>query len=260
MKNRSARNKSRNNSQQPRRTRSNSSSRLQLYGIHTVAQALENPARKKHRLLVTKNAASRLEKQISRIGNTLEIFEATPSDIDGLVGSDAVHQGVLLECEPLAAKTLDSLDPGAKIVILDQISDPHNVGAIMRSCVALGVDTLITTNRSSSPQTAVLAKSASGALDLIDLIEVSNLSKAIGNLNAQGYQTLGLDSQGPDILENSFDPKLPIALVLGAEGKGLRQKTRETCTVLARLDMPGKIKSLNVSNAATLALYVIGNK
>ena len=264
MKNKSERRKSRTKNHHQKRGHSSSPraknvGKLQLYGIHTVAQALENNARVKHRLLVTKNAATRLEKQISKLGDSLDMYEASPADIDGLLGTEAVHQGVVLECEPLEAKGIDDLNPGAKVVILDQISDPHNVGAIMRSCVAFGVEALITTNRNSSPQTAVLAKSASGALDLIDLIEVSNLSKAIDNLNAQGYQTLGLDSEGPDTLENSFDPKLPAALVLGAEGKGLRQKTRETCSVLARLDMPGKIKSLNVSNAATLALYVTGN-
>ncbi len=166
----------------------------------------------------------------------------------------------MLECDELPVKKLEDLVPGAKVLILDQVSDPHNVGAIMRSCVAMGVGGLIVTSRNSAAQSAVLAKSASGALDLIDLIEVSNLSKAIENLNAQGYQTIGLDSEGPDILENSVQASLPVALVLGAEGHGLRQKTRETCSVLARLDMPGKIKSLNVSNAAMLALYVTHQK
>ncbi len=256
-------NKSRKNKSSSRRNRTKSpkaapSQNLQLYGIHSVVQALENDRRVKHRLLVTKNAADRLAKQIARLEGKLDIFEALPSDIDNLVGADAVHQGTLLECDPLPARSIDDLQPGAKVVVLDQISDPHNVGAIMRSCVAFGVEALITTSRNSAPQTAVLAKSASGALDLIDLIEVSNLSKAIGNLNTQGYQTIGLDSEGPDILENSFEQGTPVAVVLGAEGKGLRQKTRETCTTLARLDMPGKIKSLNVSNAAVLALYVIG--
>ena len=234
--------------------------KLYLYGIHTVREAMANSDRRKHKLLVTKNASLRLEKHIAKFGDQFEVFEANPHDLDGLVGRDAVHQGALLHCEPLATKTLSDIAPGASILILDQISDPHNVGAIMRSCVAMGVEAIITTNRSSAPQTGVLAKSASGALDLIDIIEVSNLSKAITNLNAQGYQTLGLDSEGPEILENSIDEKTPYALVLGAEGRGLRQKTRETCTKLARLDMPGKIKSLNVSNAAALALYVIGLK
>lgn len=231
--------------------------RLQLFGIHTVIEALENNARVKHRLLVTKNAAQRLEKQIAKMQSGIDIFEAQPSDIDAIAGRDAVHQGVLLECDPLPSKTLAELEPGVLVVILDQISDPHNVGAIMRSCVAMGAGALITTSRSSAPQTATLAKSASGAVDLIDLIEVGNLSKAVHTLNMQGYQSIGLDSEGPDVLENTIKPATPVALVLGAEGRGLRQKTRETCTALARLDMPGKIKSLNVSNAAALALYVI---
>lgn len=265
MKNKSGRHKSRQPKPSFHRTgRPQKVEKLYLYGIHTVTEALANPARVKHRLLVTLNASTRLEKQIAKLRSTgkLEIFEASPHDLDGLVGRDAVHQGAVLECEPLATKTIDDLEPGANVLVLDQVSDPHNVGAIMRSCVAMGVGGLITTNRSSAPQTAVLAKSASGALDLIDLIEVSNLSKAIEKLNLQGYQTVGLDSEGPDILENSISPNVPLALILGAEGAGLRRKTRETCSNLARLDMPGKIKSLNVSNAAILALYVaskIGN-
>ncbi len=264
MKNRSAQKKPRKHTKRHNQSRSGrpgntETGRLLLYGIHTIATALENKARKKHRLLVTKNAAARLHKQIAKIGTGLDIYEAMPADIDRLVGNDAVHQGALLECDVLPPKSLQEMQIGTNLVILDQISDPHNVGAIMRSCVAMGVGALVTTNRSSAPQTAVLAKSASGALDLIDLIEVGNLSKAIEILNAQGYQTIGLDSEGPKILENSIDPGIPHALVLGAEGKGLRQKTRDTCTTLARLDMPGKIKSLNVSNAATLALYVIQN-
>ena len=232
---------------------------LYLYGIHTVANALENRQRVKHRLLVTLNASKRLEKSISKCGANLDIFEASPHDLDALVGREAVHQGAVLECEPLAPKQLGDLMPGDKVVILDQISDPHNVGAIMRSCVAMGVRGLITTSRNSAAQTAVLAKSASGALDLIDLIEVSNLSKAITILNSQGYQTIGLDSEGVDILENSILPSVPLALVLGAEGAGLRYKTRECCSKLARLDMPGQIKSLNVSNATILALYIADN-
>lgn len=259
MKNKSRQKKQNRNSRQSNRGQSRSD-RLQLFGIHTVLEALENEARVKHRLLVTKNAAQRLDKQIARLESSLDIFEAQPSDIDAIAGRDAVHQGVLLECDPLPAKTIDDMQPGVMVVILDQISDPHNVGAIMRSCVAMGVGALITTTRSSAPQSATLAKSASGALDLIDLIEVGNLSRAIDTLNAQGYQTIGLDSEGPDTLENTIDPQIPVALVLGAEGKGLREKTRLTCSSLARMDMPGKIKSLNVSNAAALALYVVTRK
>ena len=264
MKNKSARKNSRRKTGHPNRSNnsrhSQKNEKFYLFGIHTVSHALENPSRVKHKLWVTGNAAQRLGKQIAKSGDRFEIFEAAPNDLDALVGRDSVHQGAVLQCDPLATKTLDDLSPGAPVLILDQVSDPHNVGAIMRSCVAMGVEAIVTTNRSSAPQTAVLAKSASGALDMIDVIEVGNLSKAIEVLNAQGYQTLGLDSQGPDVLENSFDQKIPVALVLGAEGSGLRQKTRETCSTLARLDMPGKIKSLNVSNAAALALYIIGSR
>lgn len=261
MKNKSSKRTGRRASPNTTRSRNaKSTERLQLFGIHTVAEALDNPARKKYRLLVTLNASQRLEKQIAKIGDQFEVFEARPQDIDAIVGRDAVHQGALLECDPLPTLALDDLQPGERVLILDQISDPHNMGAIMRSCVAMGVGTLITTGRSSAPQTAVLAKSASGALDLINLIEVGNLSKAIAVLNAQGYQTIGLDSEGPDVLEQSIKPSIPVALVLGAEGRGLREKTRETCSTLARLDMPGKIKSLNVSNAAALALYIVNSK
>ena len=261
MKNKPSRHKSRTagkgfkHSRRPSKTE-----KLYLYGIHTIAEALTNPQRIKHRLMVTQNAGQRLQKQISKVAGSLEIFEAAPHDLDALVGRDAVHQGAVLECDELTVKSLDDLSPGAGVLFLDQVSDPHNVGAIMRSCVAMGVGAMIVTSRNSAAQTAVLAKSASGALDLIDLIEVSNLSKAIETLNTQGYQTIGLDSEGPDNLENSVLAETPIALVLGAEGKGLRQKTRETCSTLARLDMPGKIKSLNVSNAAVLALYVTRSK
>ncbi|MCP4070672.1 MAG: RNA methyltransferase [Hyphomicrobiales bacterium] len=261
MRNKSSRPKNRQTGKNSGRSRrSPKSDNIYLYGIHTIAEALDNPARVKHRLLVTLNASQRLEKQIRKIGSTLEIFEAKPQDLDRFVGRDAVHQGAILECEELPAKTLEDLSPGARVLILDQVSDPHNAGAIMRSCVAMAVGALIITSRNSAAQSAVLAKSASGALDLIDLIVVSNLSKAIENLNSQGYQTIGLDSEGPDTLENSIQASVPVALVLGAEGRGLRQKTRETCSVLARLDMPGKIKSLNVSNAAMLALYVANQK
>ncbi len=261
MRNKSSRPKNRQTGKNSGRSRrSPKSDNIYLYGIHTIAEALDNPARVKHRLLVTLNASQRLEKQIGKIGGTLDIFEAKPQDLDRFVGRDAVHQGAILECEELPVKTLEDLSPGARVLILDQVSDPHNAGAIMRSCVAMAVGALIITSRNSAAQSAVLAKSASGALDLIDLIVVSNLSKAIENLNSQGYQTIGLDSEGPDILENSIQASVPVALVLGAEGRGLRQKTREACSVLARLDMPGKIKSLNVSNAAMLALYVANQK
>ena len=148
-------------------------------------------------------------------------------------------------------------NPGRRMVlVLDQVTDPHNVGAILRSAVAFGAGALITTARHSPQESGVLAKSASGALEHIDHIEVKNLADAIGELHAAGFQTIGLDSDGAAELEKTFSGE-KIALVLGAEGKGLRQKTRETVTALARLDMPGVIRSLNVSNAAAVALYAV---
>lgn len=226
---------------------------LRLYGLHTVRAAIDNPRRKIGRMLVTRNALERLD-----IDNTaalpfpVDIVE--PRDIDKITGTDAVHQGVLIEAVPLKTKALNALGETPLVLVLDQVTDPHNVGAIIRSAVAFGAGALVTTARHSPHESGVLAKSASGALEHIDLIEVRNLAGALGELHQAGFQIIGLDSEGPEPLEKSLTGT-KIALVLGAEGKGLRQRTRETVSVLARLDMPGPIRSLNVSNAAAVSLY-----
>ncbi|MDW6023853.1 RNA methyltransferase [Mesorhizobium sp. BAC0120] len=226
---------------------------VRLYGIHTVQAAIANARRRIHRMLVTRNALERLGiSDIATLPFPAELAE--PRAIEKVTGSEAVHQGVLLEAEPLKPKTLSELAETELVIVLDQVTDPHNVGAIMRSAVAFGAGALITTERHSPHESGVLAKSASGALEHIDLIEVRNLAAALGELHSAGFQTVGLDSDGPAELEKSIRGER-IALVLGAEGKGLRQKTRETVTTLARLDMPGAIRSLNVSNAAAVALY-----
>ncbi|MES0031786.1 23S rRNA (guanosine(2251)-2'-O)-methyltransferase RlmB [Mesorhizobium sp. M0040] len=226
---------------------------VRLYGLHTVRAALDNPRRKIKKMLVTRNAAERLAiADLGALPFKAELVE--PRDIDKVTGSDAVHQGVVIEAEPLKPKRLDALGDTRLVLVLDQITDPHNVGAILRSAVAFGAGALITTARHSPQESGVLAKSASGALEHIDQIEVKNLADALEQLHEAGFQTIGLDSDGPAELETSFSGE-KIALVLGAEGKGLRQKTRETVTTLARLDMPGAIRSLNVSNAAAVALY-----
>jgi 23S rRNA (guanosine2251-2'-O)-methyltransferase len=226
---------------------------VRLYGIHTVRAALDNPSRKIVRMLVTRNAAERLElADLSALPFQAELVE--PREIDKITGSEAVHQGVVVEARPLQPKPLDALGDTKLVVVLDQVTDPHNVGAIMRSAVAFGAGALITTQRHSPQESGVLAKSASGALEHIDHIEVKNLADALGKLHDAGFQTVGLDSDGPGEMEKTFAGE-KIALVLGAEGKGLRQKTRETVSALARLDMPGAIRSLNVSNAAAVALY-----
>lgn len=229
---------------------------VRLYGLHTVRAALDNPARRIKRLMVTRNALARLELQEdAKLPFPFEMVE--PRDIDRIVGSEAVHQGALLEAHPLKPKPLSALGDAQLVLVLDQVTDPHNVGAIMRSAVAFGAGALITTSRHSPAESGVLAKSASGALEHIDHIEVRNLADALGQLHDIGFQTIGLDSEGPAELEKTFTAER-IALVLGAEGKGLRQKTRDTVTALARLDMPGAIRSLNVSNAAAIALYAAG--
>ncbi|WP_379072300.1 TrmH family RNA methyltransferase [Mesorhizobium sp. UC22_110] len=228
---------------------------VRLYGLHTVRAALDNPGRRIRSMLVTRNALERLEiSDIATLPFKAELVE--PRDIDKLTGSDAVHQGVLIEAEPLKPKRLDALGDSNLVLVLDQVTDPHNVGAILRSAVAFGAGALITTARHSPQESGVLAKSASGALEHIDHIEVKNLAEALDELHEAGFQTIGLDSAGPAELEKTFSGDR-IALVLGAEGKGLRQKTRETVTALARLDMPGAIRSLNVSNAAAVALYAV---
>lgn len=226
---------------------------VRLYGLHTVRAALDNPRRRIRRMLVTRNALERLGiADLAALAFPTELVE--PRAIDRITGSEAVHQGVMIEAEPLKPKPLKALGNTKLVVVLDQVTDPHNAGAVMRSAVAFGAGALVTTARHSPQESGVLAKAASGALEHIDLIEVKNLADALGELHEAGFQTIGLDSEGAAELEPSFEGKR-IALVLGAEGKGLRQKTRDTVTTLARLDMPGPIRSLNVSNAAAVALY-----
>jgi len=228
------------------------SDRVYLYGLHTVQAAVKNPKRRIFRLLATRNALPRLALNESEIQFPIEIVQ--PKTIDSLVGSDAVHQGVLIEAAPLKTRDLADLSDTNLIIILDHVTDPHNVGAILRSAVAFGAGALISTARHSPNESGVLAKSASGALEMIDLITVRNLSDAIKTIQITGFKTFGLDSEGEKTLETALTGE-KIALVLGAEGKGLRQKTRDTVDVLTRLSIPGKLKSLNVSNAAAIALY-----
>lgn len=224
-----------------------------LYGWHTVAAALANPQRQIRRLLLTENAARRLadDKIDTRVAPEI----VRPSVIDQRLGPDAVHQGLLAEAEPLPSPDIETLSQEGIVLVLDQITDPHNVGAILRSAAAFAVKAIVTTARHSPEATGVLAKSASGALELVPLVTVPNLARALHELNDQGFMTVGLDSEGSEDL-GAMTLRQPLALVLGAEGKGLRQLTRDTCSAVARLDMPGEIKSLNVSNAAVLALYI----
>lgn len=223
-----------------------------LYGLHTVRAALDNPRRLKKELLATPNALNRL-KETGEIGK-VAVKETTPKELDRLLGGEAVHQGVALEVDPVSRFGLADIEPLRLVVVLDQLTDPHNVGAILRTACAFGADAVITTARHSPRETGVMAKSASGALDLVPMIEVRNLGDALETLKERGLTVLGFDSEAPAPLKARTDDR-PMAVVLGAEGKGLRQRTRELCDEMVRLDMPGPIKSLNVSNAAAIALF-----
>jgi len=239
-----------------RRERS-SSDVVILYGWHSVTLALANPKRKIRKLLATENAARRLAEDNIKPRIQPEIVR--PDQIAAQLPADAVHQGLLAEADPLPAPTIDTLEASGIVLVLDQITDPHNVGAILRSAAAFAVKAIVTTARHSPEITGVLAKSASGALEFVPFVTVQNLARALNELKERGFMAVGLDSEGSENL-SAVDMKEPLALVLGAEGKGLRQLTRETCDVVARLDMPGEIKSLNVSNAAVLALYIGASK
>lgn len=228
-----------------------------LYGIHTVRAALDNPLRTKHRLIATTNALNRLAES-GPIGN-LTVIEAAPRDFDALVGKDTVHQGAALEVDTVTRANLDDVPDLKLVVVLDQITDPHNVGAILRTACAFGADAIITTSRYAPRETGVMAKAASGALDMVPLIEVRNLASALEKLKDRGLSCLGFDSEAETSLKPRNDEQA-IAIVLGAEGKGLRQRTRELCDEVVKLDMPGPIKSLNVSNAAAIALFAVTGK
>jgi 23S rRNA (guanosine2251-2'-O)-methyltransferase len=228
-----------------------------LYGWHTVKAALENPARHLRALLATENAARRLAEDGAPLRIEPELVR--PDAIARRLPPDAVHNGLLAEADPLPSPDIEDITPGGIALVLDQITDPHNVGAILRTAAGFAVAAVITTARHSPEATGVLAKSASGALEYVPMVTVQNLARALERLRERGYFLVGLDSTGDGDLGNAA-LRAPLALVLGAEGKGLRQLTRATCDQVARLDLPGRIKSLNVSNAAALALYIASKR
>jgi 23S rRNA (guanosine2251-2'-O)-methyltransferase len=224
-----------------------------MYGWHTVTAALRNPARHIRRLLATENAARRLSEEGVRLVVAPELVR--PSAIAERLLPDAVHQGLYLETDLLPSPAVENLPAKGVVLVLDQITDPHNVGAIFRSAAAFSATAIVTTQRHSPDATGALAKAASGALEHVPLVSVQNLARGLAALKQSGFLVVGLDSSGDSDLA-ALPLRAPLALVLGAEGKGLRQLTKETCDHVARIDLPGEIKSLNVSNAAALALYV----
>ncbi len=228
-----------------------------IWGFHAVREALRSTRRKLLRLHATEAAAARLAEDIA--ARRVEVLIATAQEIEARAPHDSIHQGVLLEARPLGPIALADLPANGLVLVLDQVTDPHNVGAILRTAAAYGVDAVVVTERHSPSLTGVLAKSASGALEHVPICHVVNLARAMEELADMGYARVGLDSEGST---NLADTELarPLALALGAEGKGLRRLTRENCDVVARLDLPGPIKSLNVSNACAVALTIVAMK
>lgn len=223
-----------------------------VYGWHSTLAALHNPRRRIARILATRNAVSRLAEH--GLGDLPEPVEAR--DIERIVGGNAVHQGIAVVCDPLPEPELADLKDARLVVVLDQVTDPHNVGAVIRSAAAFGAAAVILTERHGPAESGVLAKAASGGLEHVALVHVKNLARALDQLADMGFERLGLDSAHAEPLEPATTNGRT-AIVLGAEGKGLRRLTREKCDRLVRLDLPGPIASLNVSNAAALALYVV---
>ncbi len=248
--------------------------RLWLHGVHPVLAALGNPERAVRRLLITAEQAERLS---ARLDQAIAARNGQPRPeivdrraLDNLL-RDAVHQGIALEAEPLPEAFLQDLlikaesRPESLLVVLDQVTDPHNVGAILRSAAAFGADGVITTERHAPGETAALAKAAAGALDLVPLVRVGNLARALADLKAAGYRCIGLDGAAENEIDAISVPSHR-ALVLGAEGPGMRRLTRDSCDDLVRIPMAarayggGALESLNVSNAAAVALYALSRR
>ena len=229
-----------------------------LFGIHAVRDALQNPRRAKLRLVVTKNAADRLAEAIAASSVEPEISD--PRKFAAPIDPQSVHQGAALEVKPLDWGRLEDIATGdgpmpPRIVLLDRVTDPHNVGAILRSAEVFGARAVVSMSRHAAPETGALAKTASGALERQPYLRVRNLAQAIETLKELGYLVLGLDGEAEHEVEAMADPTRPVALVMGAEGPGLRALTKELCDYLVKIPAAGGFGSLNVSNAAAIALY-----
>lgn len=226
-----------------------------LYGRHSAVAAIANPMRKIKRVLVTANAKKEIGEGVFSGLKTVSVVDT--GKLESQLPKDAVHQGIAVECEPLQQPSLhDWLSEGIKkpVVLLDQVSDPHNVGAILRSAAAFDAGCVIVTDRNAPSESGIMAKTASSALEIVPLISVPNLSQAIEILKKHEYWVAGLDGDAKQTIgEAKLDNRT--ALVLGAEGKGLRRLTAEHCDYLVKLPMSERMESLNVSNAAAVALY-----
>ena len=226
--------------------------RPRFWGRHAVAAALANPDRQIHRIWITREAAAQYD-----IPSAIPVTYADGADLGRLVPRDAPHQGIVAEVERLddllLADLLDQAGDGRPLLVLDQVTDPHNVGAILRSAAAFGALGIVTQDRHAPPESGALAKAASGALETVPWVRVVNLARALDDIAAAGFWRIGLTGEADQTLAEALGPAR-VALVLGAEGEGMRQNTEAHCDALARLPITG-IESLNVSNAAAVALY-----
>ena len=236
-----------------------------LFGLHAVRDALSNPNRTKLRLMVTKNASDRLAEDIAASGMEPEIVD--PRKFSAPIDPSSVHQGAALEVKPLHWGSVEERCLAADgqlpmVVVLDRVTDPHNVGAVLRSAEVFGARAVIATARHAAPETGALAKTASGALERQPYLRVKNLADSMETLRRMGYVLLGMDGEATETLEDAVIAAgtRPIGLVLGAEGPGLREKTKETCDKLVKISAAGGFGSLNVSNAAAVALYAAGRR
>lgn len=239
-----------------------------LFGLHAVRDALRNPAREKLRLVVTKNAYDKLAEDIEASGMDPELTD--PRKFNVPIDPGSVHQGAALEVKPLNWGSVEEvcLASGAgqsgapTVVLLDQVTDPHNVGAVLRSAEVFGAEAVIATARHAAPETGALAKTASGALERQPYLRVRNLSDTIVKLQEMGFVCLGLDGEAEVTLDEALTgcAGRAVALVMGAEGPGLRQKTKETVDQLVKIPFARDFGSLNVSNAAAVALYAASKR
>lgn len=236
-----------------------STGQVRLWGRHAVEAALKNPARSHRKLWATREAVAALDGDLPP---DFPVEYADTADLDRLVARDAPHQGLVLECAPLEDIHLDEVlggDAARPIVVLDQVTDPHNLGAVMRSAAAFGAAALVTQDRHSPPEGGVVAKAASGALEVLPWVRVVNLARALEEIAAAGYWRIGLAGEAEAALGEAL-PAGPVALVLGAEGPGMRHNIAAHCDALARLPIGDAVESLNVSNAAAVALYAAASR
>ncbi len=230
---------------------------LRLFGVHAVAAALANPARRTHRLLLDSDSAQELLARLTPAEGALPpMSRLSRRELTALVPEGAVHQGVVLEADPLPGHALEDLRGPGCVVALDQVTDPHNVGAILRSAAAFGALGVLITDRHAPAETGTLARAASGGLDLVPLVRVANLVRALESLKSDGFWIYGLADEAGEALGSVAVPESRV-LVLGAEGPGLRRLTREACDGLVCLPTDPRMPSLNVSNAAAVALYAL---